>query len=135
MADAVSGAIEVIAGVREAGFARLREAMARAGRLTFEFGPPWSAKPLDELHGDPLLATGERVAAAAAYRKVLASSPNRPPRDGGAGARRGRARRRRRGRSAPIALTGPPRVRRGRPRTQRNADRMQPAATPAVKPA
>jgi tetratricopeptide (TPR) repeat protein len=77
MAEALQGAIEVTAGAREAGFARLREAVGRAERLTFEFGPPWSAKPLEELHGDLLLASGDRSAAAAAYGKVLAAYPNR----------------------------------------------------------
>lgn len=77
LADALGGAIEVIAGAREAGYARLREAIDRADRLTFEFGPPWSVKPLAELHGDLLLATGDRAAAAVAYRKVLGAYPNR----------------------------------------------------------
>ena len=45
--------------------------------MAFEYGPPYSVKPLDELLGDLLLTAGKPAAAAAAYRKTLAVHPNR----------------------------------------------------------
>jgi tetratricopeptide (TPR) repeat protein len=77
MATALDGVIQYYEGDRAAGIARLREAIVCADREEFEYGPPWSAKPLDELLGDLLLEDGQRAEAAAAFKKTLALYPNR----------------------------------------------------------
>lgn len=57
---------------------RLLEAAADAeAALPVPFGPPVLAKPSAELLGDELLAEGRKAEAAAAYRRALATSPNR----------------------------------------------------------
>jgi len=45
--------------------------------MEFEYGPPWSAKPFDELLGELLLADGQQAEAAAAFQRVLVTYPNR----------------------------------------------------------
>jgi hypothetical protein len=45
--------------------------------MEFEYGPPWSAKPFEELLGELLLADEQRVEAAAAFQRVLVTYPNR----------------------------------------------------------
>ena len=77
LASALGGAIQCYEGDRTGGIARIREAIAAADHEEFEYGPPWSVKPLDELLGDLLLADGQRDAAAAAFEKTLAVYPNR----------------------------------------------------------
>jgi len=77
MATALEGAIRFHEGDRTGGVAQVRDAILAADRMTFEYGPPWSVKPLDELLGELLLADGHREAAAAAFEKTLALYPNR----------------------------------------------------------
>jgi tetratricopeptide (TPR) repeat protein len=77
MATALEGTIRYYEGDRAAGIARLREAIAAADHEEFEYGPPWSVKPLDELLGELQLADGQREEAAAAFEKTLAVYPNR----------------------------------------------------------
>lgn len=77
LATALNGAILFAQGRRDDGLDRVREAIARADSMAFEYGPPYSVKPLDELLGDLLLTAGKPAAAAAAYRKTLAVHPNR----------------------------------------------------------
>jgi len=77
LAQALEGAILFSEGGQEAGLARVREAIAIAGTMPFEYGPPYSAKPLDELLGDLLLAAGRPEEAAVAYQRCLATQPNR----------------------------------------------------------
>src|SRR5262249_50799222 len=59
LATALDGAIEFASGQHGAGIARVREAIAATTQMEFEYGPPWSAKPLDELLGELLLADGQ----------------------------------------------------------------------------
>jgi tetratricopeptide (TPR) repeat protein len=77
LANALDGAIQFYAGDRTAGIARVRAAIAAADHLVFEYGPPWSVKPLTELLGELLLADGRRDEAAAAFEQTLAVYPNR----------------------------------------------------------
>jgi tetratricopeptide (TPR) repeat protein len=77
LATALDGALQFAQGRRDEGLAQVREAIARSDTMAFEYGPPYSAKPLDELLGDLLLAAGRPAEAAAAYEKTLAVHPNR----------------------------------------------------------
>jgi tetratricopeptide (TPR) repeat protein len=77
LASALEGTILFAQGKRDDGLGRLREAIARSDAMAFEYGPPYSVKPLDELLGDLLLAAGNPVEAATAYRKALSVHPNR----------------------------------------------------------
>ena len=77
LATALEGAILFARGERDQGVARVREAITKADAMSFEYGPPVSAKPLDELLGDLLLTAGKPAAAAAAYQKALVTQPNR----------------------------------------------------------
>ncbi len=77
MAAALRGTIEYYRGDRAAGLAQVREAIAMTAHMDFEYGPPWSVKPLDELLGELLLTDGRREEAAAAFQKTLAVYPNR----------------------------------------------------------
>jgi len=77
LATALDGAIEFASGQHAAGIARVREAIATTASMEFEYGPPWSAKPFDELLGELLLAEGQRAEAAAAFERALVTYPNR----------------------------------------------------------
>jgi len=77
LAIALEGVILFAQGEQDAGIARVREAMAISATLAFEYGPPFSAKPLAELLGDLLLVAGKPAEAAAAYQESLAVHPNR----------------------------------------------------------
>ena len=77
MATALEGTIQYYEGERARGIALVREAISTADHVAFEYGPPWSAKPLDELLGELLLKEGRREEAAAAFKKTLAVYPNR----------------------------------------------------------
>ncbi|HEX9206662.1 MAG TPA: hypothetical protein VF851_00370 [Steroidobacteraceae bacterium] len=77
LATALDGAIQFAQGKRDLGLARVREAIASSDKMAFEYGPPYSVKPLDELLGDLLLAAGRPAEAAAAYEKTLGVHPNR----------------------------------------------------------
>lgn len=77
LSTALQGAIEFAAGERDKGIGQVRAAIAATGSMEFEYGPPWSAKPLDELLGDLLLKDGRRSEAAAQYERTLATYPNR----------------------------------------------------------
>ena len=77
LATALEGAIECAQGQHGAGIARVREAIAGTTQMEFEYGPPWSAKPFDELLGELLLADGQSAEAAAAFERALVTYPNR----------------------------------------------------------
>lgn len=77
LATALDGAIKFYAGQHADGLAEVREAIDAASKFEFEYGPPWSAKPLTELLGEMLLADGSREAAVDEFRKALATYPNR----------------------------------------------------------
>jgi tetratricopeptide (TPR) repeat protein len=77
MANALEGAIRFHTGERAAGIEQLRAAIASANNLAFEYGPPWSIKPLDELLGELLLTDGQRAEAEAAFDRTLAVHPGR----------------------------------------------------------
>jgi tetratricopeptide (TPR) repeat protein len=77
LAMALSGTIRFYEGDAGGGIEQVREASARSEHLDFEYGPPWSVKPLDELYGELLLAADRPVEALEAFRKTLALFPNR----------------------------------------------------------
>jgi len=77
LATALEGAIVFADGQHAAGIAKVREAISATTLMEFEYGPPWSAKPFDELLGELLLADGQQAEAAAAFQRVLVTYPNR----------------------------------------------------------
>jgi tetratricopeptide (TPR) repeat protein len=77
MATALDGTIQYYAGNRPAGLAQVREAIVAGDQAAFEYGPPWSVKPLDELLGELLLVDGQPTQAAKAFEKTLSTYPNR----------------------------------------------------------
>ncbi len=77
MATALEATIEYYEGDKAKALTQLREAILAADHAEFEYGPPWSVKPLDELLGELLLADGRREEAAAAFEKTLETYPNR----------------------------------------------------------
>jgi hypothetical protein len=77
LATALEGAIEFAEGKHATGIAQVQAAISATALMEFEYGPPWSAKPFDELLGELLLADGQRVEAAAAFERVLATYPKR----------------------------------------------------------
>ena len=77
LATALDGALEFAEGRHAQGIVEVREAIAATSQMEFEYGPPWSAKPLDELLGELLLADEQRAEAAAAFQRTLVAYPNR----------------------------------------------------------
>jgi len=77
MAEALEGTIQFYSANHAAGLTQVQAAIAATARMEFEYGPPWSVKPLDELLGELLLVDGQRDAAVGAFRKTLASYPGR----------------------------------------------------------
>lgn len=77
LATALDGAIAFASGQHAAGLARVREAIAATTPMEFEYGPPWSAKPLDELLGELLLSDRQSAEAAVAFERALITYPNR----------------------------------------------------------
>jgi tetratricopeptide (TPR) repeat protein len=77
MATALEGTIKYYEGDHAAGIAEVREAIVAADQEEFEYGPPWSIKPLDELLGELLLLDGRGGEAATAFKQALEMYPNR----------------------------------------------------------
>lgn len=77
LALALRGAVSFHEGRHADGIADVRASIAHASTLEFEYGPPWSAKPLEELLGELLHADGRRAEAADSIRAELATYPNR----------------------------------------------------------
>lgn len=74
---ALQGTIDFYGGKRAAGVKRVQAAIEATVHFAFEFGPPWAAKPLQELLGELLLAAGRYREADEAFQKTLAEYPNR----------------------------------------------------------
>lgn len=74
---ALDGVIRYHEGNVVDGIAAVRAAIADTRHMEFEYGPPWSVKPLGELLGELLLASGQIVEARAAFSEVLSLYPNR----------------------------------------------------------
>ena len=77
IATALEGVLRFAQGERSDGVAWVRRAVDSAGQMSFDYGPPWSVKPLSELLGEMLLQTGDRAGAAAAFQMTLKEHPNR----------------------------------------------------------
>jgi tetratricopeptide (TPR) repeat protein len=89
LALALRGTIEASRGEPQ-GIDRVREARDRASAAAFEYGPPWSVKPLDELYGELLLRAGRHAEAAGAFERALQQHPNRRLAETGSGSVAGR---------------------------------------------
>jgi predicted Zn-dependent protease len=76
MAMALEGTLRFYAG-DTGGLSQVRQAISDSQGMVFEYGPPWSVKPLDELLGELLLHAGQYAEAAAAFEQTLATYPNR----------------------------------------------------------
>ena len=77
LATALDGAIKFATGQHAAGIGQVRAAIEATAQMQFEYGPPWSVKPFDELLGEMLLADGQKAEATAAFQRVLLVYPNR----------------------------------------------------------
>jgi tetratricopeptide (TPR) repeat protein len=77
LATALDGTIEFAEGRHAQGIVGVREAIAATSQMEFEYGPPWSAKPFEELLGEMLLADEQRAEAAEAFQRTLTMYPNR----------------------------------------------------------
>lgn len=77
LATALEGALRFAQGERSDGIAHVRRAAESAQQMSFEYGPPWSVKPLAELLGEMLLQAGDYGAAASAFQASLNEHPNR----------------------------------------------------------
>jgi tetratricopeptide (TPR) repeat protein len=77
LATALEGAAEFAEGQHASGIVQVREAIAATAQMEFEYGPPWSAKPFEELLGELLLADGQQAEATSAFQRVLVMYPNR----------------------------------------------------------
>ena len=69
--------VALASGEEARGISMLKAAADAEAALPVPFGPPVLAKPSIELLADELLASGRKSEAAAAYRRALASAPNR----------------------------------------------------------
>jgi tetratricopeptide (TPR) repeat protein len=77
LADALDAAIRFHAGERSQAITQLQAAVKAQSSLVFEYGPPWSAKPFEELLGEFLLAEGRKAEAVEAFRASLRTYPKR----------------------------------------------------------
>jgi tetratricopeptide (TPR) repeat protein len=77
LADALDAAIRFHAGERAQAITQLQAAVKAQSSLVFEYGPPWSAKPFEELLGEFLLAEGRKAEAVEAFRASLRTYPKR----------------------------------------------------------
>jgi tetratricopeptide (TPR) repeat protein len=77
LAEALEGTIAFYKGHHAQGIAQVRKAASTSTHIEFEYGPPWAAKPLDELLGQLMLKDGRRQEAISAFQRVLADYPNR----------------------------------------------------------
>ena len=75
--DDLDGVIAFKQGDTEAALSSVRRAAARFDKLAFDFGPPVSIKPVHELLGELLFASGKFDAAAEEFRISLKTAPNR----------------------------------------------------------
>ena len=73
----LDGDVAFAEGRHATGIARVRDAIASTASWEFEYGPPWSVKPLEEVLGEMLLADGQAAAAVSAFERTLVSYPNR----------------------------------------------------------
>ena len=69
--------VALASGATARGIELLQAGADAEAALPVPFGPPVLANPSAELLGDELLAMGRKAEAAAAFRRALASAPNR----------------------------------------------------------
>ena len=77
MQQMLEGAIGHAGGDIEGGLAKIRAAAAALDAMPFDFGPPATIKPVHELAGDLLLASGRAEEAAREYALALKWAPRR----------------------------------------------------------
>lgn len=77
MQHMLEGAIGHAEGDVEGGLAKVRAAAAMIDAMPFDYGPPTTVKPVHELAGDLLLASGRAEEAAQEYALALKMAPRR----------------------------------------------------------
>jgi len=77
LADELGGLIASKAGDMEAAISQVRRAAAKYDGMAFDFGPPVSVKPPDELLGELLLKVKKAAEARAAFEASLKLAPRR----------------------------------------------------------
>ncbi len=73
----LAGVIALARGEKDRAMALLQQAVEAEARMPYDYGPPFPAKPANELLGEALLAAGRRGEAADAFRAALKRAPGR----------------------------------------------------------
>jgi predicted negative regulator of RcsB-dependent stress response len=73
----LAGVIALARGDGERGLDLLQQAVDAEARMPYDYGPPFPAKPANELLGEALLAARRPVEAADAFRAALRRAPGR----------------------------------------------------------
>ncbi|MBK5298624.1 MAG: hypothetical protein JJE40_15835 [Vicinamibacteria bacterium] len=73
----LAGVIALARGEKDRAMALLQQAVEAEARMPYDYGPPFPAKPANELLGEALLSAGRRGEAADAFRAALKRAPGR----------------------------------------------------------
>ena len=73
----LAGVVALARGEQERGIGLLQQAVEAEGKMPYDSGPPFPAKPANELLGEALLAAGRHAEAADAFRTALKRTPGR----------------------------------------------------------
>jgi tetratricopeptide (TPR) repeat protein len=73
----LAGVVALARGEHDRGLGLLQQAVEAEGRMPYDYGPPFPAKPANELLGEALLTAGRHAEAAEAFRAALKRAPGR----------------------------------------------------------
>jgi tetratricopeptide (TPR) repeat protein len=73
----LAGVVALTRGDQDRGLGLLQQAVEAEGKMPYDYGPPFPAKPANELLGEALLAAGRHAEAAEAFRAALKRAPGR----------------------------------------------------------